>query len=369
MVPDLKYRIAFSYIRGIGAVRFMLLMERFDSFESAWKADLRALKEAGLSDSIVQSILTERKRLDPDALIAELDQKGIGVCCVDDDAYLQLLKEIVTSPPILYYVGTPETFMRKAVAIVGTRLMTSYGKMITGEITEALVSHGFTVVSGLARGVDGAAHAKALSLGGETIAVLGCGVDVIYPPEHRNIAASIVRHGLLVSDYAPGTQPERQNFPPRNRIISGLSLCTIVIEAGEKSGSLITARFAAEQGREVFVVPGNLRSPQSVGTNRLIRDGARPLLSADELLSFLDSAAAESERKTFLPKAQQISYEEPLERQIVELIKTEPYHIDEIARELNVPVGTLSAKIMMLELKGFVDQVAPNVYQKNLSLF
>ena len=369
MPADLKYRIAFSKIRGIGAVRFRLLAERFDSFAAAWNADLRALKEAGLPDSLVQSILTERKTVDPDRFAAEIERKGIGVLCDSDPEYPPCLKTIAAPPPILYYRGSLDCFRKKAVAVVGTRLMTGYGKTMATEIAKTLAENGIVVVSGLARGIDGIAHSSALANGGETIAVLGSGVDVIYPAEHHHLAASIRRQGMILSDYAPGTQPERQNFPPRNRIIAGLALCTVVIEAGEKSGSLITARFAAEQGREVFVVPGNLRAPQSVGANRLIRDGARPLLAVDDILGFVDSAHTASVSHSFLPKAQQINYEEPLEKQIVNLIRNEPLHVDEIARLLKLPSGTLAAKLTLLELKGFVDQVGPNLYQKNLSLF
>lgn len=369
MPADLKYRIAFSKIRGIGAVRFRLLAEKFGSFADAWQADVRALKAAGLPDALVQSILRERRTIDPDRFAAEIERKGIGVICDSDPAYPSSLKSIATPPPILYYRGSLDCFDRKAVAIVGTRLMTSYGKMMAAEIAKTLAENGIVVVSGLARGIDSVAHATTIANGGETIAVLGSGVDVIYPAEHRNLAASICRQGMILSDYAPGTQPERQNFPPRNRIIAGLALCTVVIEAGERSGSLITARFAAEQGREVFVVPGNLRAPQSIGANRLIRDGARPLLSVDDILNFIDSTHAASVSNTFLPKAQQINYEEPLEQQIIDLIRNEPLHVDEIARLLKLPSGTLAAKLTLLELKGFVDQIGPNLYQKNLSLF
>ena len=369
MFPDLKYRIAFSHIRGIGAVRFKLLGERFGSYEEAWGADLRSLKEAGLPDSLVQAVLTERRKTDPDALVDAIKRKGIDVVCMDDPAYPALLKEIAAPPPILYVRGMREVLDRKAVAIVGTRMMTSYGKAVAAETAKAMAESGIVVVSGLARGVDGAAHASALASSGDTIAVLGSGVDVIYPADHSHLAAQIVRHGALVSDYPPGTQPERQNFPPRNRIISGLSVCTIVIEAGEKSGSLITARFAAEQGREVFVVPGNLRAPQSVGTNRLIRDGARSMLSIEDVLSYLETASPSGADRPFLPRQQQIAFEEPMEREIIELIQNEPLHVDEIARILKIPSGVLGAKMTLLELKGFIDQVAPNVYQKNLSLF
>lgn len=191
MPADLKYRIAFSKIRGIGAVRFRLLAEKFGSFADAWQADVRALKAAGLPDALVQSILRERRTIDPDRFAAEIERKGIGVICDSDPAYPSSLKSIATPPPILYYRGSLDCFDRKAVAIVGTRLMTSYGKMMAAEIAKTLAENGIVVVSGLARGIDSVAHATTIANGGETIAVLGSGVDVIYPAEHRNLAASI----------------------------------------------------------------------------------------------------------------------------------------------------------------------------------
>lgn len=367
MADDRKYWVAFSKIRGIGSVRFNLLITKFGSLADAWHGDIRSLKEAGLTDNLIQAIITERKKIDPDALYEEILKKDIGILCVNDSDYPPLLRQIATPPPILYYRGTVSCLQKKTAAIVGTRLMTAHGKRSAASIARVLAENGIVVVSGLARGVDSVAHQVAIDSGGETVAVLGSGVDVIYPAEHKNLAKMIEKNGIILSDYAPGTRPERQNFPPRNRIISGLSYCSIIIEAGEKSGSLITARFAAEQGREVFVAPGPFGEPQSLGTNRLIRDGARPLVDLDELLSFLD--VSEVETLPFMPQASKIAFEEPLEKQIVDLICCEALHLDEIARQLSIPAGVLSGKMMLLELKGFVEEVAPNMYRKNPSLF
>ena len=202
----------------------------------------------------------------------------------EEDAYPRRLKEIDQPPPVLYLRGDLLPADEWAVAIVGTRRITAYGRQVTEEVATTLARSGVTVVSGLARGVDSVAHKAALDAGGRTIAVLGSGVDVIYPSEHRSLAERMIASGAILSDYPVGTAPDGVNFPPRNRIISGLSLAVIVVEAGQKSGALITAEFAAEQGRDVFAVPGNINAPQSAGCNALIQQGARPLLQARDVL-------------------------------------------------------------------------------------
>ena len=255
--------LAFSHVKGIGAVRFRKLLSFFGELSRAWEADSAELLAAGLSEKNVRDILEKRESLDPLALTEQLRSKDISFLTWEDEAYPRYLKEIAQPPPVLYYKGTITVQDDLAVAIVGTRNVTSYGKQITQDTAAYLAQSGVTVVSGLARGVDGLAHQAAIEAGGRTIAVLGSGVDIIYPPEHRRLAERIKEHGAIVSDYAPGTKPDGINFPPRNRIISGLSRATIVIEAGEKSGALITANVGVERNREVFAVPGSVLSPMS----------------------------------------------------------------------------------------------------------
>jgi DNA processing protein len=220
-----------------------------------------------------------------------------------------------------------------------------------------LARNGVTVVSGLARGVDAVAHQAALEAGGRTLAVLGCGVDRIYPPEHRRLAQEIIAHGALISDYPLGTPPEGVNFPPRNRIIAGLSLATIVVEAGRSSGALITADFALEQGREVFAVPGNILAPQSKGTNWLIQQGARPLLHPQEVLEFLDLTRVVQHRaaRKVLPANEE-------EAHLFQVIGDEPLHIDEICVRTGMPVEKVSATLALMELKGMVRRVGGMQY-------
>ena len=216
----------------------------------------------------------------------------------------------------------------------------------------ALARNGVTIVSGLARGVDSIAHQAAVNAGGRTLAVLGNGVDLVYPPENRQLASQIIEHGAMVSDYALGTPPDGINFPPRNRIISGLSLAVIIVEAGETSGALITATFAAEQGRDVFAVPGNINAPQSQGTNRLIRDGAQPLLSPQDVLEALNLTMVTEHQavRVALPS-------DPVESRLYKLLSHEPKHVDEIRLQAELPIETVSATLAMMELKGMVRQV------------
>jgi DNA processing protein len=223
---------------------------------------------------------------------------------------------------------------------------------VTEEIASFLAQNGVTVISGLARGIDAIAHQAALKAGGRSIAVLGSGVDHIYPPENRRLAEEMIAHGALISDYAPGTQPDGGNFPPRNRIISGLSMAVVVIEAGITSGALITATFAAEQGRDVFAVPGSILAQQSKGTNRLIRDGAQPLLDAEEILETLNLTQITEHRA-----ARQTLPTDPTEQRIFGVLSSEPVHVDEVGLQTNLPIEQVSATLAMMELKGLVRQV------------
>ncbi len=249
---DKRYWIGFNLIKGIGAVRMQALIQHFGDLEEAWKAKPADLAQAGLGLKVIERIVQARGQVDLEKVWKKIESQNIHILTWEDDAYPQRLKEIDQPPPVLYLRGDylPDDLF--AVAIVGTRRATPYGRQITEELASFLAAHGITVVSGLARGIDAIAHQTALKAGGRTIGVLGSGVDKIYPPEHRALADKMIESGAIVSDYAPGTPPDATNFPPRNRIISGLSLAVVVIEAGETSGALITAEFAAEQGREIF---------------------------------------------------------------------------------------------------------------------
>ncbi len=261
------YWVGFNLVKGIGAVRLRTLVDFFGSAERAWKADANQLKEAGLGEKIIDNLHQVRSQVDLDKVWQKIQQNDITVLTSEDDLYPRRLKEIDQPPPVLYVRGEIRLEDEWSVAIVGTRRMTAYGRQVAEELADFLGRHGVTVISGLARGIDAIAHQSAIKAGGRTYAVMGSGVDFIYPPENRKLAEEVIHSGALISEYPLGTAPDSGNFPPRNRIISGLSQAVVVIEAGDTSGALITATFAAEQGKEVFAVPGYIHAPQSKGTN------------------------------------------------------------------------------------------------------
>ncbi len=352
MEEDKKYWVGFNLVKGIGSARMKTVLDAFGSAEEAWRASTSELEQAGLSARLVDAV--EKVRCS-DALEITweiIQQKMIQVLTWEDPLYPRRLKEIDQSPPLLYLTGTVSEQDQWTVAIVGTRRVTAYGRQLTEEIARGLAQNGVTVISGLARGVDSIAHQAALKNNGRTLAVLGSGVDNIYPPEHRGLAAQIVESGAIISDYPPGTPPEAANFPPRNRIISGLAQVVIVVEAGEVSGSLITASFAAEQNREVFAVPGYLYAPQSRGTNALIRSGAKIFIDLQDVLSCLNLSNSKVQRE-----ARSVLPADASEAQLYALLGREPLHIDEISMLSSLPIEQISAALAMMELKGMVRQM------------
>lgn len=346
------YWVGFNLVKGIGAVRLRSLLDHFGSLSIAWEASSDQLRETGLSTRLVENILQIRSSIDLEKYYQDILSKGISVITSQDEDYPGRLKEIDQPPPVLYLRGTliPDDFW--AVAIVGTRRVTTYGRQVTDELATYLAHNGVTVISGLARGVDAIAHQASVRAGGRTLAVFGCGVDHIYPPEHRALANQIAQQGALLSDYPPGTPPDSSNFPPRNRIISGLSMAVVVIEAAESSGALITASFAGDQGRDVFAVPGNILVPQSKGTNRLIKEGAHPLLSGSDLLDVLNLTRVNEQKD-----ARRIIPMDHTEAAVLKILGREPLHVDEIRTQTGLAIESVSAALVMMELKGMVQQV------------
>ncbi len=351
------YWVGFNLVRGIGSVRLRALLDFFGSLEVAWQAPADALAAAGLSEKIIANLQQVRADNLAERAYEYTQRKGIQVTTWNDDDYPSRLRQIDQPPPVLYLHGAYSAQDDFSVAIVGTRQVTGYGRQVTQDLATRLAQQGVTVISGLARGVDGIAHDAALKAGGRTLAVLGSGVDVVYPPEHKNLAERIVAQGALISDYAPATKPDAANFPPRNRIISGLALAVVVVEAGQESGALITATFAAEQGRDVFAVPGNITAPQSKGTNRLIRDGATPLLEPDDLLSalHLNDAPKHQQARLILPA-------DEVEASLLDALRNESLHIDELCARTGLAVEKVSATLVMMELKGMVRGMGPMSY-------
>jgi DNA processing protein len=354
---DKRYWIGFNLVKGIGAVRLSALMSHFGDLAVAWQAPAEALQAAGLSPRLAERVALIRKSVDLDKVMGQIAAQGINILTREDELYPQRLKEIDQPPPVLYMRGELTAEDAWCVAVVGTRRVSAYGQQVADELAMFLAANGVTVVSGLARGVDAIAHQAALKNSGRTIAVLGCGVDRIYPPEHSMLAAKIIANGALLSDYPPGTPPDASNFPPRNRIISGMSIATVVVEAGETSGALITAQFAVDQGREVFAVPGNILAPQSKGTNRLITQGAHPMVSARDLLEALNLQRVTEQRT-----ARKILPGDEYEARLLNVLSHEPLHLDEIRNQTGLPIERVSATLVMMELKGMVRQVGGNHY-------
>ncbi len=352
MIDPKAYWVGFNLVKGIGAVRLRNLIQHFGDVETAWHASPQEMRAAGLGPKLIETMQQVRAGVSLELVWERVHSLGIQVLTWEDEAYPRRLKEIDQPPPVLYLRDNLQPEDEWAVAIVGTRGITAYGRQVTAEIASVLARRGVTVISGLARGVDAEAHKVALNAGGRTLAVLGSGVDQIYPPEHRQLANQIIASGALMSDYAPGTPPDGVNFPPRNRIISGLSMAVIVIEAGERSGALITAEFAADQGREVFAVPGNINAPKSVGCNRLIHQGARPLLTPEDVLESLDLASFQQQRvaRAVLPK-------DEVEARLLSVLTREPMHVDDIRARVDMPIEKVSATLALMELKGMVRQL------------
>jgi DNA processing protein len=351
--PDLKYWLGFNLVKGIGPAKIQALLDFFGSIKAAWQADERQLQQIGIDHRTIQGFLSMRDRLDLDGELARLQEKGIWLLAWDSPDYPRYLREIPNPPPLLFGQGELIEADRWAVAVVGTRRLTTYGKQVTYELVSGLVRSNVTVVSGLAKGIDSIAHQVAVDMGGRTIAVLGSGLDHIYPTQNRALADRILDgHGAVISEYALGVTPDAKNFPPRNRIISGLSLGVLVVEAGSRSGSLITANFALEQNREVFAVPGNINSLASKGTNRLIQQGAKPVLEVEDILEELNLTMVMEQ--VAVQKAVPDSAEEAL---LLNYLSHQPVHIDSLSRDCGLPSAMVSSTLTLMELKGMVQQV------------
>ncbi len=356
-MEDLRYWLGFNRVRGIGPVRLRALLDAFGSVRAAWEASPEALQDVGLDRRTLGHFIQAREALDLRQLEAAVERAKVRVYTWDDPAYPAALRDLVDSPPVLFVRGELRDQDDWALAVVGTRKPTTYGREVAHQFATELAQQGITVVSGLARGIDAIAHRAALDAGGRTIAVLGCGVDRIYPAEHQRLAQDIVAQGALVSDYPLGMPPEAANFPARNRIISGLSRGVLVVEAGATSGALITAEFAAQQGRDVFAVPGSIFSPASIGTNRLLREGAQLATCVADILEalHLESVSEQSEARASIPTSL-------TEVALLNYLTREPTHIDELARASGIPIEMVNSTLVMMELKGLARQVTPLHY-------
>lgn len=352
MTPDTRFWLGFNLVPGVGPARFRRLLSYFGSAEAAWRASTPDLVAAGLDGRTVEQVLARRARIDLDHEQERVERAGVAVVTLDDRSYPPLLKNVIDAPPLVYVRGQIEPADELALAVVGTRRMSVYGKQVCERIVREVAGRGVTIISGLARGIDAAAHRAALEVGGRTVAVLACGVDAVYPAEHQGLAREVAEHGAVISEYPLGSNPDPGNFPARNRVISGMSRATLVVEAGETSGALITANFALDQGRDVLAVPGSIFSPGCVGTNRLIQSGAKPILDVNDIFEELDvvTVGQQLEFRAVAP-------DDPVERSLLDVLTGEPTHVDEIVRRLALPVASVSSALALLELKGMARHV------------
>lgn len=348
--------LALSFIPGLGQHRYLKLLKEFRYPKAILKAEEKELRNFGLSERVIKNIKRHDWRKEVERELQRLSDSNTKFITYYDHSYPSLLKEVYDPPPFLYVKGDLEILSTPMVAIVGSRLASIYGLKTATRLASELSNFGITIVSGLARGIDAAAHQGAIRVGGRTLAVLGCGIDMIYPRENEKLYESISQVGALISEFHFGTPPEAQNFPIRNRIISGMSLGVIVVEAAKRSGSLITARLALEQGREVFAVPGQIDSFRSEGTHRLIKQGAKLVEKVEDVLEEIGQFYGSSKTKT--EETIPLNSEE---KEIWALLNT-PKYLDELAQALGKPVGEISSKLMTMEIKGLVKQLAGKQY-------
>jgi len=354
-----KYLIALDKCIKLGPRNFQKLFSFFENSKEAWEGTFFEFGEAGLSKELAQELSEHIKNTNPEKEIEELERLKVKTISSYEADYPLRLKEIHTPPRLLYYYGNLRS-EETAVAIVGSRKATSYGAQVTKDIATELAQSGVTVVSGLALGIDTIAHKAAVSEGKRTIAVLGCGLDKIYPASNYQLAREILQNGgAIISEYALGVPPLKQNFPARNRIISGLSQGVVITEAAEGSGSLITAKDALEQGREVFAVPGNIYNRNSIGPNNLIKLGAKTVTKAEDILEELNINFVQQREK-----AKKI-YPSTKEEALILDILNEPKHIDEIIKTTGIEAHTASSTLTLMEIKGKVKHLGGMIYAAN----
>ena len=356
----MKKEILLSYFPKMTTKRVLHLRAVFSSMEDAWKAEFHELKETlPWDENLIHEFLTWRDGVDEEKVERILEHESIHCITQDDTEYPELLKEIYDPPLCLFVRGViPKNGFH--VAVVGPRKYSMYGKQVCEDLVGELARRGITIVSGLALGIDGIAHSATLNVGGTTIAVLGAGNDRmhVYPREHASLGEQIVKHGgAMITEYPPGTLPNKYTFPRRNRIIAGMSVGTLIIEATEKSGSLITAQCALDTNREVFTIPQNITSPTSVGSNNLLKMGAKPITCASDVLEALNlkDIAQYVETKTVVPDS-------PTEAKILEHITKEPIHIDDITKRAHLESHIVTGTITLMEMKGKVRNLGGMLY-------
>ena len=359
---ELKSWLALSTVPNVGPIRFISLVKHFGSPEAVLSASEKELSDFPEIGTVIASNIKRKVDWELAEKQFELIEKNqVQLLAFRDESYPDNLKSIYDPPPFLFIKGKIKKEDKNAIAVVGCRMASPYGKQITEKIGRELAKRGITIVSGLARGIDSISHLSALKENGRTIAVFGSGLDVIYPPENKKLVERIVQNGAIISEFLLGTKPEAPNFPRRNRLISGLSLGVVIVEAGAKSGALLTAQCALEQNREVFAIPGNIGAKNSEGTNRLIKQGAKLVTSVEDILEELNliTSVQQKEKNQIEKDLSQLS---EMEKNIYNLIMNEPYHIDKIAQETNLTTSCALSTLLSLELKGFIKQLSGKMF-------
>jgi DNA processing protein len=356
-MEHMSYWLALNRVPYLGAARFRRLEGYFGDLANAWNAGVGELKAAGMEGRVANAMVAARGRTSPDAEVEQLRLAGVTALNWHDSDYPARLKEIADPPPVLYVKGQLLPSDERSVAVVGTRNATSYGREAAARLTADLAQRGITIVSGLARGIDAVAHRAALDGGGRTIAAVASGLDIVYPKEHTGLSQRIQEQGAVISELPLGVRPDRRWFPRRNRLISGITLGTLVVEAGETSGALLTVKHALEQDREVFCVPGSIFSPASRGTNRLIQEGAKLVYDYNDILEELNlSVVTQQLEMELAPLLAQVPQDDN-ESALLGHLDDQPLHIDDIRRRSSLPIASVSGLLTMLELKGLVRQV------------
>ncbi len=365
MFINLEQLLNLNAIQGVGPTRLRSLVARFRSTEKIFKASFKELTSVdGVDDKTAKNILQYSNFNYGSEQLKRANERGIEIISFWDERYPENLKRIYDPPVLLYVKGSLEKEDKFAISIVGMRMPSDYGRLIAEKLSKQLSSKGMVVVSGMARGIDTISHRAAVQCNGRTIAVLGSGLDRIYPPENGKLAEEITKKGALVSEFELGTAPDAVNFPRRNRIISGLSLGTVVVEAGVKSGALLTANYSLEQNREVFAVPGNINSMKSAGTNQLIKMGAKLVISVEDILIELQPQLkhflkAEKEKDNYQDIDKNLS---EVEKTILKQLSNEPIHIDKLAPLVKKTTGETLSVLLPLEFKGLVKQLPGKLF-------
>jgi DNA processing protein len=341
---------------GIGPKTFFDLLAKFGTAEAVWKATPDELRLKKVTENIRKLILRRRKVIDPGLYMKSLGKMGIRVVTLLDDEYPRHLKKIDTAPPVLFVRGTLTEDDNMAIAVVGTRKPSMYGRGVTEKLVRELAAMKFTIVSGLARGIDGIAHKIALENGGRTIGFLGGGIDTIFPAEHSGLAQHIMKQGAVISEYPPGFPADRGNFPARNRLISGMCHGVLIIEGLSKSGTRHTANHAIKQGKALFVVPGQITSPLSGAPMDLYFEGAQMVRSGDDIANYLEKSGLIEERKRGgkIPKLDEVNFDSEEEKLIFSLILNEPLSSDEIVRKSTISTQEVMTLLSMMEIKEMI---------------